>query len=493
MKLTTAFRASLGLLLLAASACTGSVAVAPGTSTTTGTGGVATSTGGSGGGLACMPGATQPCACPAGGSGVATCDASGSGFGVCSGCDVAWSKRFEDAWTPVIGPDDRVFLATRTSDPGIPGHVLLIDPAGDVVQDQPNAPQLRATATSGGAAIFAGVSSDGGAFGEGVFESVLRFDTARIEADGSTAIPMHEYTVADLGLSPSWLPMWAWPGTGVGEDGRVAVDVGVHFPGDQSTTMRGREVVVLSAKGELLWSRFILAWPYADVGGGVAMTPQGDVIAGAPFAHTLDVGAGPEPNIVDGPPAFNAYVVRYSASGDVLFHRQLAASSETSIDWVAVAADLDGNAVLAVGATGPIDFGDGAVGTPGVRGSWLAKLGPGGEVLWHRAIDVSGATAVGPDGSIWICGGLPQGGTLDGQPAAVAGASDVLLSRYDASGATISHHQWGGPGADHCQELTVGASGVPVIMGAFQDTIDFGQGPLTAQNDTDAFVAKLGP
>jgi hypothetical protein len=496
-RLATHLLLAFGATALVASACT-SVEVAPSTSSTTtgtgGAGGVPAGGGGTGGALACMPGATQPCDCPAGGTGTATCDASGSGYGACVGCDVAWSMRFDGAWSPAMGADDDVYLAITV--PGVPssaGRAIRIAPSGDVVEDMPNDGFLQPVLTSGGAAVFAGAVSKDGMFG-GATLGVTAPGVAAVVLGGNGDVgPVHAYLMTDLGLPPSWKlsPYYGNTAAGTGDDGRGALIIPGH---DGTDPMKqGRSVVVLSADGALLWSRTIRASPWTIDGGFAAVAPQGDVIAVAPFSGTLDVGGGPEPNIVAAPGQQNGYVVRYGPTGEVLFHRQLAAASDTSFEAMTTAVDLDGNAVVVASATGTVDFGDGPLGMPGTSSVWLAKLSPAGGVLWHRAIDAAGPVAVGPDGDIWVCGWLPAGGTIDGQPATVAGWLDVLLTRYDAGGGTLSHHQFGGPGADRCTFVTVGASGIPVIAGRFEASIDFGQGPLPALDGTDAFVAKLGP
>jgi hypothetical protein len=478
MRLTATLVWSMGLLALGC----GGVGEAPGS--TAGTGGKDGGTGT----LVCSPSETQPCDCPSGGTGVATCNGSGSGFGACDGCDVAWSMRFDGAWSPAVRDDDHVYVATAA--PGMPysvGRAVRIAPSGDVVEDLPNDLFLWPTATSSGAAIFAGTVTNDGAFG-GAALGVTQpsFAVARLDAAGNVG-PAQAYTLDGLGLTSWDVGEHARTGTGAANDGRVAVEAPLRAPPYYGSF--GRAVFVVSAQGEVLWSKAISGYWAIGTHGSVAVAPQGDVIAGAPVSGGLDFGSGPAPTVA----AADGYVVRYGSSGDVLFHRQLAAASDTQVDRVLVAADPAGDAVVAVGATGTLDFGDGPVGTPGTWGAWLAKLGPNGEVLWQRAIDAIGPVAVGPDGDVWVCGLLVAGQEIDGQPATVAGSSDILLTRYDGSGTTVAHQQFAGSGTDLCEFVTVGASGIPVIAGRFQVSIDFGSGPLTALHGTDMFVARLGP
>ncbi|HEX6790857.1 MAG TPA: T9SS type A sorting domain-containing protein [Candidatus Krumholzibacteria bacterium] len=115
--------------------------------------------------------------------------------------------------------------------------------------------------------------------------------------------------------------------------------------------------------------------------------------------------------------------------------------------------------------------------------SWSQRLG-------GTVTDSGKVVAADAQGNVIIAGEF--GGTINlGGANLVASSTDVLVAKFDGSGA----HQWsrkfGGSLAQHVTSIDVDASGNVVLTGYFESTIDCGGGPLSSAGSTDVFLAKL--
>jgi hypothetical protein len=105
------------------------------------------------------------------------------------------------------------------------------------------------------------------------------------------------------------------------------------------------------------------------------------------------------------------------------------------------------------------------------------------------------AVAVDASGNVVMAGSFA--GTVDfgdGPLTAQGAAANVFVASFDCGGALRWSKGFGVPtqANDAAAALAVDAAGNILVAGHFEGTIDFGAGTLTSQK-TDAFVAKLSP
>jgi hypothetical protein len=72
-----------------------------------------------------------------------------------------------------------------------------------------------------------------------------------------------------------------------------------------------------------------------------------------------------------------------------------------------------------------------------------------------------------------------------------AGGLDIVVAKYDASGAHLWSQRFGGTGSEQGSSVAVDASGNVVVTGFFNDTVNFGGGNLVSTGSNDIFVAKF--
>ncbi len=114
---------------------------------------------------------------------------------------------------------------------------------------------------------------------------------------------------------------------------------------------------------------------------------------------------------------------------------------------------------------------------------------------WSRKFESTGlrvdAVAVDPQGSVVIVGYAPV--STDFGNGRVPGAgSDVFAAKFDTFGDVVWARFFPGNNSNqHARAVAIDSEGNVVIVGYYTANIDFGGGPMTA-NNLDVFVAKLG-
>ncbi|MFP6686583.1 MAG: hypothetical protein VB934_17820, partial [Polyangiaceae bacterium] len=68
-----------------------------------------------------------------------------------------------------------------------------------------------------------------------------------------------------------------------------------------------------------------------------------------------------------------------------------------------------------------------------------------------------------------------------------------FLAKVDAGGSHIWNRSFGSTGSDDANSVAIDANGFVYVLGAYQDTINFGAGDLTSAGDKDVFLVKYAP
>ncbi|MBK9249628.1 MAG: SBBP repeat-containing protein [Ignavibacteria bacterium] len=101
-------------------------------------------------------------------------------------------------------------------------------------------------------------------------------------------------------------------------------------------------------------------------------------------------------------------------------------------------------------------------------------------------------TAVTTDASnnIYTCGRFSGYSLFGSTPLTSSGQTDVVIARYNASGACLWAVKGGGTGADEPNAITTDDSGNVYVTGFFSGTATFGAATLVSIGGRDAFVVK---
>jgi hypothetical protein len=122
----------------------------------------------------------------------------------------------------------------------------------------------------------------------------------------------------------------------------------------------------------------------------------------------------------------------------------------------------------------------------------------GGSQVWARRFSGTGAfdnawasgIAVDSAGNAVVVGAFQNSVNFGGGTLTSAGGMDAFVVKYSASGAHLWSRRFGGSSDDYAEGVAVDNAGDVAVAGYFSGSADFGSGVLTSAGGTDAFVAK---
>ncbi|MCC6993582.1 MAG: hypothetical protein IT370_03030 [Deltaproteobacteria bacterium] len=247
-------------------------------------------------------------------------------------------------------------------------------------------------------------------------------------------------------------------------------------------------VAKFSAAGELLWLRRF-GGVGNDVAEALALAPGGDIYVVGQVQYDVDFGAG----VRTGDFLSDGFIARYSgATGALVWVTRLGASL-TAVAYD-VAATSTG-AVVAGTFAGTASF-DGQMATAQLGfDPYLATVSSSGAVTALRAMPGSGGTdlalGIAVDGAdnVVVVGSFEGSIDLGGGMLTTAGAYDMFIARYLASGAHDWSSRYGGPGGDMASAVAMDGA-EPVVVGQIGSGIGVGGMALPSNGGFDMFVAR---
>jgi hypothetical protein len=230
--------------------------------------------------------------------------------------------------------------------------------------------------------------------------------------------------------------------------------------------------------------------PLGNEGRSVAVDAQGNAYVTGYFRQSLTVGATTLRT-----DSLDAFLLKYSPQGQVLWARQLGASRQAIGFHVAV--DAVGNSYVTGLFRGTLQLGTLALTSASAGDEFLIKYSPQGTMLWaHQDSDTAPRfrfsrplpiqpdhemrVAVDGQGNVYTASrfwGSTQRGTAS---FTATGASDALLVKYTPQGEVQWARQGGGAGNDYAADLAIDATGNVVVVGGFTSDARFGAIALAA-------------
>jgi len=250
-------------------------------------------------------------------------------------------------------------------------------------------------------------------------------------------------------------------GAGLSASEGVAFAVGAVTSDEVPSSSDASLAAYSSSDGALLWTRQ-LGSPEADAANASASSGDRVLIAG----QSAGALGGPAQGFGD------AFVAAYSATGELLWTRQIGSPQPDAALGVSI--DASG-AVLVVGDTrgvlaGERDRND--------RDAFLAKLGPDGELIYARQLgsgpgldEIATGVATDASGDVVLAGHTFGGVGGDGN-----GSADAFVARYSSAGELLWTAQLGGEDFDAAEAVGVDASGASYVAGQTGGSIVGGPG-----------------
>lgn len=250
-------------------------------------------------------------------------------------------------------------------------------------------------------------------------------------------------------FDPAGQVKWTWHAGGVDSDGANTVAatpdggwiIGGSFSssarfGDTELTSRGGTdavLVKLAASGNLEWVKSF-GGRYHDRVRHVGVDGQGNIYVQGEFKDTADWG-GQKPLVAAGGADFDIALAKYDLNGD---HK------------------------------------------------WSKRFG-------GQFDEMSGGIAVDPAGNVTITGAFRRQISFgDGDDHTSLGEEDIYVARFDGNGKLAWAQTYGAERDDAGNGIASDAAGNTIITGWFQNSVNFGVGPVTSKNSNkDVFVLKL--
>ncbi len=256
--------------------------------------------------------------------------------------------------------------------------------------------------------------------------------------------------------------------------------------------------------GSYLWTKTTTGSGNESVN-SVAADSAGNIYISGDFSGTANLGGGDVLNSS----GFDAFIAKYSSNGTWLWQKIFTARNNHSDTGRATARSLkldpSGNVYVAGECAGFVDLGDGEVNV-GNATAYVVKYTHGGLFLWSKVavIGISGGSFrnisidVDASGNSYIAGNFRFRFDFGGGNIFPAnGEYSACVVKFDADGV----YKWAKPFAHNinythmhnaiCSSITVGISGNIYTTGAFQRTVDFGNGDFTASTSKDFFLIQV--
>ncbi|NDB76039.1 MAG: hypothetical protein EB141_10415, partial [Verrucomicrobia bacterium] len=267
-------------------------------------------------------------------------------------------------------------------------------------------------------------------------------------------------------------------------------------------------VAKADATGTVLWAAQF-GGPGADSVNGVAVAPNGDVLAVGLFRNGAMFGTnGP----VASPTTFpSAFTVRLSPSGQLLWFRRVlnpSVSGSPMSQNSEVVVDAAGNAFVTGKGIDTLSFDEGATTvTHSVGWDYVVKYDTNGNVtLVTNTGDVTGGQYIHDDSQLAMdaAGNLILGGAINSAghvsvggvnlPFPVKGNLDAFVAKFTSTGSAIWVRSISGPGQEYVSHVAASPDGSTYVLGAFDAASDFGNGVVLTPDPSllaTGFLLKL--
>lgn len=224
----------------------------------------------------------------------------------------------------------------------------------------------------------------------------------------------------------------------------------------------------------------------------VAIDAEGNVYLFGDIEGTVSLGGEVLDPVSD---KHDILLAKFDRFGNPLWSRLYGDSSNQYASQIMIGPD--GNLLLMGRAFGTITFGGPVHDGIGTDDIFVAKLDPDGGFIWSRmfgGLDPDRAERIATDaaGDVLITGAFTGVVDFGGGPVESAGLRDAFVLKLDGrSGAHVFSRRFGGAGDDYGFGIAPRADGDVLVAGRFEETIDFGGGPLVSAGGRDIYLARL--
>ena len=228
---------------------------------------------------------------------------------------------------------------------------------------------------------------------------------------------------------------------------------------------------------------------------GVGFDDQENIYACGSFKGTVDFGDGNQ--ITAQGYTYDACLVKYNANGTLAWAKQFGSSPYQSNDACRGLA-IDGSGYIAVAGSfqNTVDFGDGPRSSAGLTDIFVVKYSTEGVFQWAKTIGGSNYDAVesiitDDVGNVYITGNFTDTVDFGNGPVTANGYTDAYLCKFYANGSFAWVKIISGSDQDNMNNIAIQGDNL-YVCGTFSGTVDFGDGnPHTASGYSDLYFLVL--
>jgi hypothetical protein len=358
----------------------------------------------------------------------------------------------------------------------------------------------------------------GNVYVTGIFDSTITFDNITLTDPTALAMFLVKY-------DPLGNVIWARSaGEVLDMSGYVVSDIctdangNVYVVGNYTTSItfdsitlanERAYIVKYDSSGNVLWAKGALT-----LANSTAADALGNVyVVGSFYSQTLTLGAFTLTNTDTTGFWADIYIVKYDASGNVLWAKSIGSTGQDEI--ASIATDPMGNIFVSgsFGYTTSITIGTNTITNATNNNGWgydifVAKYDANGNVIWAQGAGGAGSNdyilGVSSDasGNVFITGkyytpSITFGSTTlyNTDTSSTNVSFDSFVVKYSAAGNMLWAKGIGGTGWDYGNGITNDTDGNVYIVGIYSDTISFGSFNLSNTNfgAFNIFVVKYDP
>ncbi|MCI0528192.1 MAG: SBBP repeat-containing protein, partial [Nitrospira sp.] len=204
--------------------------------------------------------------------------------------------------------------------------------------------------------------------------------------------------------------------------------------------------------------------------------------------------------------AADIFIAKYDTSGNFLWAKRaggaVVGTDPNAIEDIGVDVFMDsqGNNVVTGYFSGTATFGVGELNqmtltSAGAADIFIAKYSASGNLIWAKRAGGTGEDhgreiVIDSLGNTYVTGHFQNTAAFDTITLTSTGGLDLFLAKYDTSGNLVWIKQFGGTGDDIGRGIDVDNSINIYLTGTFMNTITFGSTVLTSAGNEDAFLVK---
>lgn len=266
-----------------------------------------------------------------------------------------------------------------------------------------------------------------------------------------------------------------------------AFSIPLTFLGDKDIFVAKQD-----SSGNVIWAK-AFGSDNDDQGSSITTDSSGNLYVTGYFSDSINFGN----TTLTSNGSQDIFVAKLDSSGIVTWAKSLG-GTQADIGRSTIA-DSNGNAYIIGEFTGKATFGNISLTAQGSSPDiFVARLDSNGQVVWAQdfgnttnATDIGRSIATDSNGNLYITGQFSDSITFGSTILTAQGNSDIFITKLDSSGNISWAKNLGVSNSATSNGITIDNNGNIYTTGQFAGSVTFGSTILTAQGNSDFFVAKL--